>query len=70
MKTERIVFFSFWLFFFMTIISMYFAMRNAVSMLQIFFIFFAVWSALVGGIVIGLSEKIKRENKNGTNIKK
>ena len=60
MKVERILFLSFWVFFFMTMISLYFAMRDTVSMSQIFFIFFAVWSALVGGIIIGLGEvKIK-----------
>ena len=54
MKVERILFLSFWIFFFLTLISMYFAMRNVVSIFQVFYIFFAVWSAFVSGIVIGL----------------
>ena len=63
MKTEQILFLSFWIFFFLTTISIYFATRDVVSTAQIFFIFFAVWSALVGGIIIGLGEKSKRREK-------
>ena len=64
MKTERIVYLLFWVFFSLAMILAYFAMRDVVSIVQIFFIFFAVWSAFVCGIITGLSEKIKRVNKN------
>ena len=59
MNTERIVFLSSWTFVLLMLISTHFALQNVISIMQVLFIFFAVWSALVSGILIGLNHKGK-----------
>ncbi|MCK4526106.1 hypothetical protein KAW18_01945 [candidate division WOR-3 bacterium] len=63
MKTERIFLWLFLLFLLISISFGYLLMRNVASIgiTQIAFVFFAIWSAFIAGLLSGLSECLERK---------